>query len=92
MSHAKSFADLTPADIKLKAFLESQNYYNVRFLEDGVVCNAHFIFTTAVIINPNYGGFERRICYPKGSGLAERMITDMKSVDDPPLPGYTALK
>lgn len=81
-----------PQDEALKTFLESQGYYNVRILEDGVICNNHFIFTDAVIIGANYGGYERRICYPKHMGLAEQMCLGMSSVDDAPLPGYTALK
>lgn len=79
-------------DAALKAFLESQGYYNARLLEDGIVCNRHFIFTDAVIIGANWTGYERRICYPRGSGLAEKMCLEMVSVDDKPLPGYTALK
>jgi hypothetical protein len=79
-------------DITLKDFLESQGYYNVRILEDGVICNNHFMFTDAVIIGANHNGYERRICYPKGSGLAEKMCLGMVSFDDEPLPGYTALK
>lgn len=79
-------------DIKLKDFLEGQGNYNVRIIDDGIVCNAHFLFTDSVIINPDYTGYERRICYPKNSGLAEKMCMGMKSVDDDALPGYTALK
>lgn len=79
-------------DKSLKDFLESQGYYNVRILEDGVICNNHFMFTDAVMIDVNYGGYARRVCYPKGSGLAEKMCLGMASVDDEPLPGYTALK
>lgn len=79
-------------DERLKAFLEKNGYYNVRILSDGVICNRHFLFTDAVIIGANWGGYERRICYPGGSGLAEKMCLQMQSVDDPPLPGYTAIK
>lgn len=79
-------------DEQLKKYLEEMDYYNVRILPDGVVANIHFLFTTAVVIGVNWGGYERRICYPKGMGLAEAMCKSMKSVDDPPLPGYTALK
>ena len=80
------------ADEKLKEFLEHQGYYNVRLLPDGVIANIRYIFTDSVIIGANYGGFERRICYPRGSGLAEKMCLGMTSVDDAPIPGYTALK
>lgn len=79
-------------DAQLKDFLEQQGCYNVRFLEDGLICNSHFLFTDAVIIGANYGGYERRICYPRGSGLAEKMCLGMSSVEDSPLTGYTALK
>lgn len=79
-------------DTDLKQFLESEGYYNVRILEDGIVCNSHFLFTDSVIINPDYTGYERRICYPKDRGLAEKMCLGMSSVDDKPIAGYTALK
>lgn len=83
---------LHPKELELLRFLERNQYYNIRFLEDGVVCNYHFLFTDAVIIDPNFSSYERRICYPRGSGLAEKMCLGMKSVDDKPLPGFTALK
>lgn len=79
-------------DEQLKRYLETEGYYNVRILKDGIVANIHYLFTDSVIIGANWGGFERRICYPKGMGLAEAMCQNMQSVDDDPLPGYTALK
>ncbi len=79
-------------DEQLKRYLEGMGYYNVRILKDGVVANIAYLFTDSVIIGANWGGFERRICYPKGMGLAEAMCKSMGSVDDVPLPGYTALK
>lgn len=79
-------------DIELQKFLEKQGYYNIRFLEGGVICNANFLFTDAVLIEVGYESYERRICYPKGSGLAEKMCLQMNSTDDVPIPGYTALK
>ncbi|MFA7278785.1 MAG: hypothetical protein WC100_01710 [Sterolibacterium sp.] len=84
--------ELPIQDQKLAAFLVENDYYNIRFLKDGIVCNSHFLYTDAVIINPNWTGYERRICYPKQSGLAEIMCVTMQSVDDEPLAGYTALK
>lgn len=78
-------------DEKLKAFLEKNGYYNVRILPDGIVCTFDFIFTRAVIINPNWTGYEKRYCYEKRE-LAVKMCDEMQSVDDPPLPGYTAIK
>lgn len=79
-------------DLDLKAFLESEGYYNVRILPDGVICNAHFIFTDAVLIEVNRESYERRICYPRGTGLAEKMCLGIQTIYDKPIPGYTALK
>lgn len=79
-------------DEKLKDYLESNGYYNVKILDDGVICNCHFLFTDAVIIGANFSGYDKRVCYPRGSGIAEKMCLGMLSIDDDPLPGYTALK
>src|SRR5262245_31897644 len=79
-------------DEKLKAFLESEGYRNVTFLPDGVCALFDFLYTTGVVINCTMGGFEKRICYPRGTGLAEICLGFMTSIDSPPLPGYTALK
>jgi len=78
-------------DEKLKAFLEKNGYYNIRILPDGMVCNFDFIFTRAVVINPNWQSYEKRYCY-ENRALASKMCLEMQSVDDEPLPGYTAIK
>lgn len=84
--------DLCNYDRELKKFLLTEGYYNIRFLEDGCIANYHMLYTTAVVIDITECGYTRRICYPKGSGLAEKMCLQMKTFNDTPLPGYTALK
>lgn len=85
-------AALLKQDQELKDYLESMGYYNIRFLEEGVICNAHFIFTDAVLIDVNRNSYSKRICYPRGSGLAEKMCLQMKEFLDKPIDGYTTLK
>lgn len=81
----------TAEDIKLKHFLEDCGYWNIRFLPDGVVCNARMMFTTAVLVDVNHAAYEKRFCY-ENHALAEVCCLQMTSVDDEPLPGWTALK
>jgi hypothetical protein len=88
---AKRFQQMNQ-DEKLVEYLKSEGYYNVRILNDDVICNHHFIFTDAVLIECTYTGYTRRVCYPRGSGLAEKMCLGMVSIWDEPFPGYTAIK
>ena len=51
---------------QLKIFLESQGYYHVRKLEDGrVICLYNFMFTTGIILDPTFTGYNGRYCYPE---------------------------
>jgi hypothetical protein len=48
----------------LKKFLEEQGYFNVRILQDGLVCNFDMLFTRALVIDPDFGGMPGgRVCY-----------------------------
>ena len=81
-------------DSRLKQFLEDQGYKNVRILPDGIICTSRYIFTTGVLINPNWSSYEKRFCY-ENHALAEKIASEMVSVEDflsNPIPGYTAVK
>lgn len=77
---------------KLQEYLKTEGYFNIRFLEDGAcIANLRFLYTVAVVVGINEYGYERRICYPNET-LAVACCKYMKTADDAPLPGYTALK
>jgi hypothetical protein len=76
---------------RLISMLRKMGYFNVRELADGIVCCFQMLFTTAVIIEPNESGYERRYCYATAEE-ALACCNSMKSVDDPPAPGFKAIK
>jgi len=83
-----AMANLTPC---LRAYLESEGYFNLRQLPDGIVGNLKMVFTVAVCIGLDQYGMEGRTCYATRH-LAEQACNALTSIDDEPLPGYTARK
>lgn len=78
---------------KLKEFLESEGYFNVRILPDGVVCNYRYLFTTGLMLEPDFDSPATlgRLCY-EDHALAVLACAGMTSIYDEPLPGWTADK
>jgi len=62
-------------------FLESQGYWNIRELPDGIVCNAKMIFTTALLIDVTEHCYDHRYCFEKQAD-AEAACLAMNSIDD----------
>ena len=49
----------------LRCFLAGQGYYNIRKLDDGrFICLYQFLFTTGLIVDADYLGYNHRYCYP----------------------------
>ncbi len=82
---------LDDATEKLVAALRAQDYTHIRVLEDGVICLAQMLYTWAVIVDAEMYGYAKRFCYPDKAKAIDCLMK-MRSVDDAPLPGYTAIK
>jgi len=78
-------------DQKLKEYLESEGYFNVRILPDGVIGNLDMIFTRAVMVELDWGGVRTRYCY-EDRELAVQACNSLESIEQKPLDGYTAVK
>lgn len=78
-------------DFELEKFLLENGYYNIRFLEDGCIANFNFMYTTAVVLDINFGGYGGRHCYSDRALAAERCLI-MQSIEDKPVKGCTAIK
>lgn len=78
-------------DEKLKEFLIKEGYKDVRILKDGIVGTIDYITTRAVLVGLDYSGFEARYCY-QNRPLASLVCQGLKSVDDKPAAGFSAIK
>jgi len=74
---------------ELIKFLETQNYHNLRVLEDGcIVGTMELMFTRAIFIGLARYGWEKRFCFDN-KDLALTELAKLQTEDDEPT-GYIA--
>lgn len=74
---------------ELLAFLEENNYKNLRVLEDETIVGSYdLLYTRAIFIGLDRTGWEKRFCFEDKS-LADSELMKLKTGDDEPV-GYVA--
>ena len=76
---------------ELLKYLSSEGYNNLRVLEEGIIGTIDMIFTRALVIDINEGGYGHRYCYPDRM-KADLACAALQHLDDEPLSGYVAIK
>lgn len=70
---------------------EENGYFNVRVIDGRIIGNLQFLFTTALVLDMDEGGYKKRYCY-ESRHLAIKACKELKHPDDTPLEGWTAIK
>lgn len=70
-------------DRNLLAWLLDAGYTDLQTMSDGKVCGLHkMLYTTALCVGMDRGGYQRRYCYEKESD-ARKALAMWDGIDDP---------